>query len=59
MQDNITLSIPPEKHKFLNKTIESLKSGIRMLGINPLYKKSLLEDVHKVESILKSNRKGQ
>ena len=49
----VKLEIPSEKYTYLLKRLESLKSGIKMLGINQLYKKSLLEDIHVLSSILK------
>ena len=38
------------------KTLESFKAGLRVLGINQLYKQSLLKDVYTIESILKTNK---
>lgn len=53
------LNMPDEKYKFLMKTLESFKGGIRMLGMNPLYKQSLMRDIHTMESILKGGKNGQ
>ena len=53
---NVQLNIPTEKHKYLMKTLESFKAGLRVLGINQLYKQSLLKDVYTIESILKTNK---
>ena len=39
------------------KTLEALKNGIRVLGINHLYRQSLMKDVYTLETILKTNVK--
>jgi len=54
--EHIILRIPTEKYKFMLKTLESFKSGIRLLSINLLYKQSLIKEIHIIESILKTNR---
>jgi len=56
MIENVVLTIPPEKYKFMVKTLESFKSGIRLLNLNALYKQSLIKELHTIESIIKTNR---
>lgn len=56
-EQNIALSISPENLRFFAKTADSLKNGIRMLGVHDLYKQSLIKDVHILESIVRSAKK--
>lgn len=56
--ENVHINLPAEKYKFLLKTLEAFKGGIRMLGVNSLYKQSLLKDIHTIESIIKTNKEG-
>jgi len=53
----ITIVITAEKHKFLLKTLDALKNGVRVLGINHLYRQSLMKDLFTIETILKANAK--
>lgn len=52
------VGIVPEKFRFLMKTLDNLKNGIRILGINPVYKQSLMRDINIIESIMKTGKVG-
>ncbi len=51
-ENDINLKMTAQNYKFLVKKLESLKKGIRMLGINQEFKKSLMEEIHTVHSII-------
>jgi hypothetical protein len=54
----VVFSITDEKYKYLMKTIDSFKGGIRILSMNQVYKQSLMKDIYAIESILKTAKKG-
>lgn len=54
MPEDVVLKIERWKYDRLLKTIESFRAGIRLLKMNDNYKKMLMEDLHRMEGILKS-----
>lgn len=53
----IIIEVKKESYDFLNKTLDSHINFIRKIGMNDLLKKSLLEDLYKIKSIVQSNTK--
>lgn len=58
MSNDVNITVELWKYKRMMETLESFKQGIRVLKLNDLYKKSLLEDIHRIEGILKSGERS-
>lgn len=56
---NVTVTMPDWKYKILLKKIDALKNGMRLFKINEEFKKSFMDDIYSIETIIRHGGKNE